>query len=94
MLEYLNQPCPAQVYPLEKETSNICHRPSQQHFGTNYQYFPIPLASMVNPFNDAKTDFEKISNIGTFGDLEIYSIVENISTSKHVLIYRRDSGFL
>jgi hypothetical protein len=49
---------------------------------------------MVNPFNDAKTDFEKISNIGTFGDLEIYSIVENISTSKHVLIYRRDSGFL
>jgi hypothetical protein len=54
----------------------------------------IPLASMVNPFNDAKTDFEKISNIGTFGDLEIYSIVENISTSKHVLIYRRDSGFL
>jgi len=39
---------------------------------------------MVNPFNDAKTDFEKISNIGTFEDLEIYSIVENIRTSTYV----------
>jgi len=39
---------------------------------------------MVNPFNDAKTDFEKISTIGTFGDLEIYSIVDNIRTSKYV----------
>jgi hypothetical protein len=39
---------------------------------------------MVNPFNDAKTDFEKISNIGTIGDLEIYSIVENKRTSKYV----------
>jgi hypothetical protein len=41
-------------------------------------------ASMVNPFNDAKTDFEKISNIGTIGDLEVHSIVENIRTSNYV----------
>jgi len=39
---------------------------------------------MVNPFNDAKTDFEKISNIGTIGDLEVHSIVENIRTSNYV----------
>jgi predicted transport protein len=44
----------------------------------------IPLASMVNPFNDANTDFEMISNIGTFGDLEVHRIVENIRTSNYV----------
>jgi predicted transport protein len=44
----------------------------------------ITLASMVNPFNDANTDFEMISNIGTFGDLEVHSIVENIRTSNYV----------